>query len=68
MIDNPGVTDAQREEVARIFADTEFLECMERGLTNTGKATDPALARQRRKDAIEAFSKNPADFWAMIPR
>lgn len=57
-----GITEQQMREIDNIFSNTKLLECMERGLTNSGKPTPPSIADERAHEAIEAFSNNPPEF------
>lgn len=61
-----GATEEERaRELTALFEDRHLLLCMDAHLENKGERRDPEKTRARRLQALQAFSRNPPEFWDM---
>lgn len=66
MEDYPNITTEQRAEIDAIFSNEELLRCMECRLSPPvceEPETPHEVKMQRMKNALDAFSKNPIEWW-----
>lgn len=57
--------EERRAELAAIFGDAHLLSCIEAHLTNTDEPASPEQVKSRMREALQAFSQNPPEFWDM---
>lgn len=60
----PELTSEQRQELDSICANKQLMEFMEAGIPNQGEEFSDEDILERQRQAVEAFSKLPLDFWS----